>query len=103
MIVSDVRLLVGPPSCTSPFTPRQSHQVRSAPVPRISLYFKQLIFGALVRLLFHELLGLQLRRLHYDGALSARTSLSFSFRTVDRGCGGSIRWEEKRVSWFRQD
>ena len=48
-------MLVGPPSCTSPFTSRQSHHVSSP-------YFKQLILGLWFGFCFtfHELLGLQL-------------------------------------------
>ena len=57
VIVPDVRLLVGPRSCTctSPFTSRQSCHVSSP-------YFKQLILGLWFGFCFtfHELLGLQL-------------------------------------------
>ena len=71
VIVSDVRLLVGPPSCTSPFTSRQSHHVSSP-------YFKQLILGLWFGFCFtfHELLGLglqlQLRRLLRWSSIGAR-------------------------------
>ena len=71
VIVPDVRLLVGPPSCTSPFISRQSHHVSSP-------YFKQLILGLWFGFCFtfHELLGLglqlQLRRLLRWSSIGAR-------------------------------
>ena len=80
MIVSDVRLLVGPPSCTSPFTSRQSHHVSSP-------YFKQLILGLWLWLDFCFTNFLDFNFIfnsafnfeypfncggYYDGALSAR-------------------------------
>ena len=64
MIVSDVRLLVGPPSCTSPFTSRQSHHVSSP-------YFKQLILGLWLDFCFTNFLDFNCDG-YYDGALSAR-------------------------------
>ena len=70
--MSDVRLLVGPPSCTSPLTSRQSHHVSSP-------YFKQLIFGLWFdTLLFFTnflVLGLQLRRPLRWSSIGAREGL----------------------------
>jgi len=66
VIVSDVRLLVGPPSCTSPFTSRQSHHVSSP-------YFKQLILGLWLWLDFCFTNFLDFNCDGYcDGPLSAR-------------------------------
>ena len=64
VIVPDVRLLVGPPSCTSPFTSRQSHHVSSP-------YFKQLILGLWLDFCFTNFLDFNCDG-YYDGALSAR-------------------------------
>ena len=70
VIVSDVRLLVGPPSCTSPLTSRRSHHVSSP-------YFKQLILGLWLDFCFTNFLDFNCGG-YYDGALPARAK-GFTF------------------------
>ena len=69
-------MLVGPPSCTSPFTSRQSHHVSSP-------YFKQLILGLWLDFCFTNFLDFNCDG-YYDGALSAgaRGVLPFVFTFI---------------------